>query len=203
MRKLAHGSDAGSCHSPGLKVPPPDAGANGCMWYNCDYVRCERIYISTCDDCLKKKAAVTPGFTDEDLKINLEYNHAVLDALLNAIYRRHYFQIVQDLFTHFGVVRRYVFRGCRWVPERTPDPDVLTLGPDSIYYMDEWGLLWMSRNPMPVLEDRLGGWLDQVRSTEQGDAGEPRTPPADGVVTDNIEEMLDDTLGESKPHPQT
>ncbi|XXH00696.1 hypothetical protein Hte_007046 [Hypoxylon texense] len=154
----------------------------GCFLYNPNYVRDERIYFTTCDDCIRTRAAAAHDFTEQDLQINLEYNHILLQVMMDSIRQKEYFQLVQDFYFEFGITRRYILYGLRWYELALPDPDSLTLQPDPPYVFD-FPATWMLsqimtdamldqvgnefRESLRPVERRVESWLEDVHSVEQ------------------------------------
>ncbi|KAI1772896.1 hypothetical protein F4818DRAFT_443777 [Hypoxylon cercidicola] len=173
-------SNQSSRHTPGVWVR--HNRASGCRYYDPDYVRNERLYYSTCDDCVRKRAAAVADFSEEDLRINLEFNHALLGAVMDGVRQKEYFQLARDFYFEFGITRRYIMLGSRWIQIELPHPDSLTLRPDPPLFLDVPMINWFSmmipdalladvartfyENQHP-LEDTVNTWLDGVLSVEQ------------------------------------
>ncbi|KAI0376625.1 hypothetical protein F5Y04DRAFT_285701 [Hypomontagnella monticulosa] len=129
-----------------LDGPPPRTVqqiAQDCPRFYSDYVRCERIYWTTCEHCLKKKAeeSETPVY-DQDLLIWNEFNSLQREELKKQLFSTPYPHLVRTFPTAFLILKRYVLSGHKWV--EAPEPtDEGTLGPRA--YIDyglqaaQWG----------------------------------------------------------------
>ncbi|KAI1767457.1 hypothetical protein GGR53DRAFT_463354 [Hypoxylon sp. FL1150] len=164
--------------------PRPRNRALPCPRYKPNFVRNERIYFSMCDNCVRTRGAQANDFNEMDLQICLEYNHGLLESIMNGVREKEYFQLVRDWYYGDGI-RRYICIGARWYIIEPPNPNSLTLRPDPDPEHPEYEALCLvpsSVNDIPeqVLDDvgsaywnynpfadMIHGWLDGVYSPGQ------------------------------------
>ncbi|KAI2623085.1 hypothetical protein GGR54DRAFT_596550 [Hypoxylon sp. NC1633] len=133
-------------------LPPVWIHASRCPNFDLDYVRCERIFWTSCGCCIKSQGDKVEGFTDEDLHNVVQYNRLLVIDLVKTLQTRPYEELVRVLPTEFGIKRRWVLSGSRWVEAPPPTEDD-AIGPDPPYDSKLDGLQWW-------LEQGMGGEVD-------------------------------------------
>ncbi|OTA85453.1 hypothetical protein M434DRAFT_36132 [Hypoxylon sp. CO27-5] len=113
-----------------------------CRNYDKEYLRCERIFYSTCEDCTRRISPTVPDYDEVvDLPIYLSFQQLLREELAKAVQNKLYQDLVRVLASEFKITERFMLKGSRWVKAPTPtkeDP----LGPNPSYDSKLNGLKW-------------------------------------------------------------
>ncbi|OTA67955.1 hypothetical protein K449DRAFT_453598 [Hypoxylon sp. EC38] len=132
----------------GVVRPAEDFG-NRCRNFDEKYLRCERIFWSSCNDCTRQIALNMPEHEEDDILMYQEFQRLLRQDLTTALENRLYKDLVQAFAPEFNITERFVLNGSRWVKAPKPtkeDP----LGPNPPYDSKLDGLKWW-------LEQGFGG----------------------------------------------
>ncbi|KAI1406033.1 hypothetical protein F4819DRAFT_508380 [Hypoxylon fuscum] len=138
----------------------PRSRAHGCLRYDPNYVRDERIFFASCDNCVRRKAAAAVEFDNYDMRVNLEHNHLLLEELMNAARSKEYHELLRAFPAEFGIVKRYVLWGMQWHLIKSLDVmDALTLSPDPPQLLDVERVQWLLDQGMSEVCDEISNAL--------------------------------------------
>ncbi|KAI1414499.1 hypothetical protein F5Y13DRAFT_188160 [Hypoxylon sp. FL1857] len=145
---LARGHELARNEGP---IPPAREFANRCPDYDPQYTRCERVFWSSCEHCVRLIPIIRKdaNISEDDIVIFLEYNRHLREDLGSRLLSRPYKDLVRAMPSEFGISRRYMLSGSRWV--RAPEPTLRdALGPNPPFDSELDGLKWW-------LEQGFGG----------------------------------------------